>query len=42
LRQVLQQCDSRLEGLVGALDIDSLDDVPDDIALLSICGEAHA
>tara|TARA_B110000503_G_scaffold74848_1_gene115564 strand:- start:6470 stop:7663 length:1194 start_codon:yes stop_codon:yes gene_type:complete len=42
LRQVLQQCDSRLEGLVGALDIDSLDAVPDDIALLSICGEAHA
>jgi sigma-B regulation protein RsbU (phosphoserine phosphatase) len=42
LRQVLKQCDSRLDGLVGALDIDSLDDVPDDIALLSICGEAHA
>jgi sigma-B regulation protein RsbU (phosphoserine phosphatase) len=42
LRQVLQQCDSRLDGLVGSLEIDSLDSVPDDIALLSICGEAHA
>jgi sigma-B regulation protein RsbU (phosphoserine phosphatase) len=42
LRQVLQQCDSRLDGLVGSLEIDSFDSVPDDIALLSICGEAHA
>ena len=42
LRKVLQQCGSRLDGLVDALDIDNLDAVPDDIALLSICGEAHA
>jgi sigma-B regulation protein RsbU (phosphoserine phosphatase) len=42
LRKVFQQCDSRLDSLVDALDIDSLDAVPDDIALLSICGEAHA
>jgi hypothetical protein len=42
LRNVLQQCSNRLEDLVDALGIDSLDAVPDDIALLNISGEAHA
>ena len=42
LRSILQQCDSGLQGLVSRLKIDSLESVPDDIALLSICGEAHA
>jgi sigma-B regulation protein RsbU (phosphoserine phosphatase) len=42
LRKVLKQCDSRLDCLVDALDINNLDAVPDDIALLSICREAHA
>ncbi|MFQ3210956.1 SpoIIE family protein phosphatase [Candidatus Njordibacter sp. Uisw_039] len=42
LRKILQQSNSRLEGLVDALNINDIDAVPDDIALLSICGEAHA
>jgi sigma-B regulation protein RsbU (phosphoserine phosphatase) len=42
LRNVLQQCGSRLQKLVDALNINSLDAVPDDIAMLSICGEAYA
>jgi serine phosphatase RsbU (regulator of sigma subunit) len=42
LRKVLQTCDSGLDGLVNALNINSLEAVPDDIALLSICGEAYA
>ena len=42
LRTILQQSGSRLQGLVEALNINSLDAVPDDIALLSICGEAYA
>jgi len=42
LRNVLQQCGSRLQKLVDALNINSLDAVPDDIALLSICGEEYA
>ena len=42
LRTVLKRCGSSLEGLVDALSIDSLEAVPDDIALLSICGDAYA
>ena len=42
LRTILQQCDSSLSGLVSAVGIDDLDSVPDDIALLSICGDNYA
>ena len=42
LRKAVQQCDSSLQGLVSSLKINSLESVPDDIALLSICGEAYA
>ena len=42
LRNILQQCDSSLSGLVSTLDIERLESVPDDIALLSICGDNYA
>ena len=42
LRTIFQQCGSRLNRLVSKLDIDNLESVPDDIALLSICGETYA
>lgn len=42
LRSLLERNQSRLKYLVEALDIDQLEAVPDDIALLSICGESYA
>ncbi|MDC9719288.1 MAG: SpoIIE family protein phosphatase [Gammaproteobacteria bacterium] len=42
LRTMYQQSGSSLSGLIDVLKLETLDIVPDDIALLSMAGEAHA
>jgi len=42
LRTIMTQCDSSLDGLIKVLKLDGLETVPDDIALLNMCGESYA
>ena len=42
LRSIFKRGGSSLDGLIDALQLDQLDAVPDDIALLNMCGAQHA
>ncbi len=42
LRKIFKRGGSSLDGLIDALKLEQLDEVPDDIALLNMCGTQHA
>jgi len=42
LRTLFKRGGSSLDGLIDALQLEQLDAVPDDIALLNMCGAQHA